>query len=103
MDNANASTTYGRTQSESSGLDVLGERPVYFVSTRPEAYEVYGEIGREEARAIAHTIAEHASRHFPGLEFKLDDAWHRHQHGLEHVAAYIEANWQRWADEALSA
>lgn len=95
-----ASTTYGRTESERR-LELVDDKAVYYVSNRPEAYEIFGEIERRQAQAIARAIAAQAAKRFPGIEFKVDDAWHRHQHGMEHVAAYIEANWQRWADEAL--
>lgn len=78
---------------------VLGT-PVYFVSSRPEAYEVCGEISHYEAREIGRAVAKNAARRFPGIEFIVDDSWHRHQHGMEHVAAYIEANWQRWIGES---
>ena len=96
-----ASTTYGRTESEHQRLELVDDKAVYYVSNRPEAYEVCGEIERHQARAIARAIAEQAAKRFPGIEFKVDDAWHQHQHGMEHVAAYIEANWQRWADLVL--
>lgn len=95
-----ASTTYGRTESE-HGLELVADEAVYYVSNRPEAYEIFGEIERHQAHVIASAIAAHAAKHFPGVEFKVDDDWHRHQHGMEHVAAYIEANWQRWAEDAL--
>lgn len=95
-----ASTTYGRTESEPR-LELVDERPVYFISNRPEAYEVFGEIERHHAHLIAGAIAAHATQRFPGIEFKVDDDWHHHQHGMEHVATYIEANWQHWAADAL--
>jgi hypothetical protein len=71
-------------------------KPVYYVSNRPEAYEVAGEIGHDEAAAIAATIVQHCRRHFPGIEFRIDGEWHSHQPGMEKVAAYIEDNWQQW-------
>jgi hypothetical protein len=71
-------------------------RPVYYISNRPEAYEVAGEVGYDEAAAIARTIAEHAARHFPGIDFRVDGEWHTHQAGMEKVAAYIEDHWQQW-------
>ncbi len=95
-----ASTTYGRTGAEPR-LELVDEPAVYFVSSRPEAYEVFGEIEHHQARAIAEAIVAHAKRRFPGIEFKVDDDWHHHQHGMEHVATYIEANWQTWAEDAL--
>lgn len=76
------------------------ERPVYYVSTRPEAYEYWAEIGPEEARALGALIAERAARHFPGIEFRADDAWHAHPPGTEAVAAYIDSHWQGWAAAA---
>lgn len=76
-----------------SGID---ERAIYYVSDRPEAYEVFGEVSYDEARDIGRLIAERAARRFPDVEFKLDGAWHSHQHGMEPVAAYIEDNWQAW-------
>jgi len=96
-----ASTTYGRTESEPRLELVDDEHPVYFVSNRPEAYEVFGEVERREAHLIAEAIVAHARKRFPGVEFRIDDAWHQHQHGMEHVAAHIEANWEQWAEEAL--
>jgi hypothetical protein len=78
------------------------EKPVYFVSARPEAYEFWGEIGREEARRIAGLIARRAAERFPSIEFCVDDAWHDHLPGMEFVAAHIDANWQKWVAEAAS-
>ena len=93
---------FGReVEPQPAPLELVGDKPVYFVSSRPEAYEVCGEIGHDEARAIGRTIAEHAARRFPGVEFRVDDSWHQHQHGMEHVAAFIEAHWQQWAEAVL--
>ncbi|HEX8963989.1 MAG TPA: hypothetical protein VF801_13390 [Rhodocyclaceae bacterium] len=75
-------------------------RPVYYVSSRPEAYEIAGEVGHAEAMTIARTIAAHAGRRFPGVEFRVDDQWHTHQPGMEKVAAYIEDHWQEWSGQA---
>ncbi len=71
-------------------------KPVYFVSNRPEAYEVAGEVGHDEAEAIARAIVEHAGHRFPGVEFRVDGEWHSHQPGMEKVAAYIEEHWEQW-------
>lgn len=73
------------------------EKPVYYVSARPEAYEVWGEVGREDARRFGQLIAEQAGRRFPNIEFRVDDIWHDHLPGMELVAAYIDAHWQAWA------
>lgn len=71
-------------------------RPVYFISDRPEAYEVWGEIGQEEAGKLAALIADHAGRHFPSIEFRIDGEWHTHDQSMDKVAAYIESHWQAW-------
>lgn len=76
------------------------DKPVYYVSARPEAYECWGEVGREEARHIAELIARRAVKRFPNIEFCVDDAWHDHLPGMELVATHIEANWQLWVAEA---
>jgi hypothetical protein len=75
-------------------------KPVYYVSARPEAYEYWGEVGREEALRIADLIAHRAAERFPNVEFRVDDAWHDHMPGTELVAAHIDANWQMWVAEA---
>jgi hypothetical protein len=72
------------------------ERSVYYVSTRPEAYEYWGEVGHAEARAIGELIARRAAERFPNIDFRVDDAWHDHLPGMELVAAYIDAHWQDW-------
>lgn len=79
-----------------------GDRPIYFVSDRPEAYEIFGEVGHAEAKRFGQLIAACAGRHFPAIEFRVDSAWHSHQHGMEHVAAYIEAHWQEWVAESAT-
>ena len=71
-------------------------RPVYFISSRPEAYEVAGEVDLERARELAHTIAERAARRYPTVEFRIDDQWHLHDEQLTGVANYIESHWERW-------
>lgn len=72
-------------------------RPQYFISDRPEAYEIWGEISREEACVLARLIAEHAARRFPNIEFCIDGNWHTHDQSTKLVAAYIESHWQAWA------
>jgi hypothetical protein len=76
------------------------EKPIYYVSARPEAYEYWGEIDRDEARRIAALIARRAAGRFPNIEFRVDDVWHDHLPGMELVAAHIDAEWQRWVAEA---
>ncbi len=76
------------------------ERPVYFVSDRPEAYEIAGEVGHEEAGEIGRLIAERAGHRFPGVEFRVDSEWHSQQPGMERVSAYIEEHWQHWVVQA---
>lgn len=70
---------------------------IYHVSDRPEAYEVWGEISRAEAKAIALTIARHAAARFPEVEFRVSDTWNLHGGRLNLVAAYIDKHWQGWA------
>lgn len=79
-----------------SGVTGVVEKPVYYVSDRPEAYEIAGEVSHDEAAAIARTIVEHAGRRFPGIQFRVDSQWHSHQPGMEKVAAYIEEHWEHW-------
>jgi hypothetical protein len=74
-------------------------RPVYYVSSRPEAYEVAGEVGHDEAESIARAIVDHVRRRFPDVEFRIDDQWHSHQPGMERIAAYIEDHWQHWTGQ----
>jgi hypothetical protein len=78
------------------------ERSIYFVSDRPEAYEIWGEISHDGAARIGRLIAERASRQFPSIEFRVDGAWHLHQPGTEPVAAFIEEHLQTWVTEALA-
>jgi hypothetical protein len=73
---------------------------VYYISDRPEAYEIGGEVGRDEARDFARVIAEHAARHFPRIEFCIDSDWHAHDEVMDEVAAYIESHWQSWVARA---
>ena len=84
-----------RHASESTG------RIVYYVSDRPEAYELWGEIGHADAARIGRLIAERAGRQFRDFEFRVDGNWHVHQPGTEQVAAYIEEHLQDWVTEAL--
>lgn len=72
-------------------------RPVYFISNRPEAYEITGEVSREEAGMLARLIAERAGKRFPGIEFRIDGEWHSHDRSTELAAEYIEGHWQAWA------
>jgi hypothetical protein len=76
-------------------------RSIYYVSDRPEAYEIWGEIGHDEAARIGRLIAERAGRHFPSIEFRVDGDWHVHQPGTERVAAFIEDHLPAWVSEAL--
>lgn len=73
------------------------ERPVYFISNRPEAYEITGEVSREEAGMLAHVIADRAAKRFPNIEFRIDGEWHNHDRSTELAAEYIESHWQTWA------
>ncbi len=72
-------------------------RPKYFISNRPEAYEVWGEVSHEEAGTLARLIVAHASRHFPDIDFCIDGNWHTHESNTQLVAEYIESHWQAWA------
>jgi hypothetical protein len=83
---------------------MTADKSVYYVSSRPEAYEYHGEIDHEQARRIGELIVRHAAERFPNIEFRLDDAWHDHLPGMTLVAAYIDGNWQQWLadDETLS-
>lgn len=78
------------------------ERSVYFISDRPEAYEIWGEIGHEAAARIGRLIAERAGRRFPNIEFRVDGSWHVHDPGTEGVAAFIEEHLQAWVSDALA-
>lgn len=77
-------------------------RPVYYISDRPEAYEVWGEVGPEKAGRLAEVIAEHAGRRFHGIEFRIDGNWHTHDQSMDKVAAYIEGHWQNWLADITS-
>lgn len=85
-----------KTPSATPTSTVGKSKAIYYVSSRPEAYEIFGEVGHDEARCFGETIARHAAQHFPSIEFKVDDAWHAHQPGMEHVGIYIESHWQGW-------
>ena len=76
------------------------DRLVYYISARPEAYEIWGEVGHEEAQQLARVIATRAGAHYPNIEFRVDDQWHHHAPGMAAVAAYIDRHWQTWADKA---
>jgi hypothetical protein len=93
------SANAARSEAGRRGVAGTVARPVYYVSSRPEAYEIAGEVGHDEATAIARTIADHAAKRFPGVEFRVDGQWHSHQPGMEKVAAYIEDHWQEWTGQ----
>jgi len=38
--------------------------------------------GRVEAQALARTIADHAAKRFPNIEFRIDSEWHSHDQVL---------------------
>lgn len=90
-----------QTIERTSGTAALSamENQVYFISDRPEAYEVWGEVGLSEAREFARLIAGKAAALFPEVEFRVDGGWHQHEAGMEHVAAVIEENWESWVNE----
>lgn len=73
---------------------------IYYVSSRPEAYEFWAEIGHTEARELAEIIARRAGERFPHIEFRIDDAWHEHQPEMASVATYIDGHVQQWRAEA---
>lgn len=79
-------------------LTAHASKPVYYVSDRPEAYELWAEVSLGEARDIASQIARKAAEQFPDVEFLVDGGWHSHQRGLEHVANVIEENWRVWVN-----
>jgi hypothetical protein len=72
------------------------DRPVYFISNRPESYECWGEVGREKADRLARIIAEHAAKQFPGIDFRIDGEWHSHDPRTTEASSYIESHWQSW-------
>lgn len=75
-------------------------RRIYYVSARPESYEVWGEVSRDEAMAIAMAIVRHAAAHFPHIEFRVSDTWMLHDKDMNSVAAYIDKHWEKWAISA---
>jgi hypothetical protein len=79
----------------------VSARPVYFISDRPEAYELWGEIGHDQAARIGQLIAERAAQRFPEVEFAVDGAWHTHPNGMAHVDAFIDDNLAAWVAEVL--
>lgn len=85
------------TRPRIKGFRVAAARPVYYVSDRPEAYELWGEVGPDEAARIAGVIAERAGRRYPGIEFRVDHGWHDHPPALAPVSIYIEDHWLDWA------
>lgn len=72
-------------------------RRIYYVSARPESYELWGEVSREDARTIAAAIVRQAAAHFPDIEFRVSDTWVLHDRDMNEVAAYIDAHWEKWA------
>lgn len=76
------------------------DHPVFFISDRPEAYEVWGEVSHGDAEFLAKLIAKHAGKRFPEIEFRIDGEWHTQDQSTEalHVAAYIASHWQSWAE-----
>lgn len=81
-------------------MNIHGERPVYYVSARPEAYEYWGEVDKDNAHDMAKLIIDHAGKHFPRIEFRADEEWHVHPLGMEPVAVYIDDHLQSWANKA---
>jgi len=77
----------------------VAERPIYYVSDRPEAYDIWGEIDHQTALRIGRLIAERAGSRFPEIEFRVDAGWHRHAPGTEIVTAFIEEHLAAWLDE----
>lgn len=77
------------------------QRPVYYVSDRPEAYEFWGEVNHDSAASIGRLIAAQAGRKFPEIEFRVDAGWHLHQPGMEGVTAFIEDRLPAWVAEVL--
>jgi len=75
---------------------------VYYVSNRPEAYEIWGEVSHDDADSISRMIATFAGRRFPHMEFRIDGDWHVHEPGMEPVSAYIEKQLPGWIDKALA-
>ena len=86
--------------SKSARSLIPAHRPEYFISNRPEAYEMAGEISAERAAVLASLIARRASECFPGIDFKIDSQWHTHDPELDGVAAFIESHWVAWAADA---
>ena len=85
-------------KSDKNPLRVVSKnRPVYFISNRPEASEVGGEVSVERAASLAAVIVQRATRAFPGIDFRIDGQWHSHDPELDRVAAYIESHWAAWA------
>ncbi len=80
------------------------DKPVYYVSSRPEAYEYWGEVDHEAAARIAGIIARRAARRFPYIDFRVSDEWHEQAPGMTLVAAYIDGHWRQWLveEDALS-
>lgn len=81
-------------------MNIHRDKPVYYVSARPEAYEYWGEVDKDNAHDMARLIVERAGRYFPRLEFRADDEWHVLPLGMEPVAVYIDDHLQAWANQA---
>jgi len=79
-----------------TGGRVSAERPVYFISNRPESYEYWGEVSSERADRLARIIAGHAASRFPGIDFRIDGQWHNHDPRTAKASSYIESHWQSW-------
>ena len=77
-------------------------RPIYFVSTRPEAYEIWGEIDRYTALRLARLIVERAEARFPAIDFQCDADWHVHTEETAVAAAFIEDHLPAWVAEITS-
>ena len=90
-------------------MDTLDDRPtriaaessearqaVFYVSSRPEAYEIWGEVSHDDAREFGELIARKAAERFPHVEFQVTHDWHIQAHGMEAIASYIESHWQTW-------
>jgi hypothetical protein len=74
---------------------------VYYVSDRPEAYELWGEVSQEQASRIGRLIAARAGEEFLDVEFRVDGAWHCHPAGSERVAEFIEDHVPAWVAEVV--
>ena len=80
-------------------MSVLAEKSVYYISARPETYELWGEVDHDMARRLADLIVERTAKRFPTIEFRIDEDWHMHPSGLEIVSTYIDDHLQTWVAE----